>query len=231
MAWWGENFVKTPWMKCNNNQLFYCMLLFLVACRGQPKTLTLPFYNTPDFTPQWLAASDKNLSSIHTIKAFSFTNQDGKMISTKNVAHKIYVANFFFTTCGSICPRMMANLQKIQQAFATDNNVQLLSFSVLPEVDSVARLKKYALQRSIDGNKWWLLTGNKDSIYNLARRSYFADEALGYNKGSNEFLHTENFILVDGKSRIRGVYNGTQQSETDKLIEHIKLLEKEALDD
>ena len=120
---------------------------------------------------------------------------------------------------------MMNNLKKVQQAFTNDSNVLILSHSVLPETDSVTRLKKYAERMGIDGKKWWLLTGDKESIYTLARKSYYADEELGYNKSSNEFLHTENCVLIDQKGRIRGVYNATLELEIDKLIEHIKLLE------
>lgn len=202
---------------------------FLVQGRSNEKAkeASLPFYNTPDFTPQWIAASDKSYASIHTIAPFSFSNQNGETITNKSVAGKTYVANFFFTTCGSICPKMNGNLEKVQAAFEGDNNVMILSHTVMPEADSVQRLAQYASLHNINSNQWWLLTGNKDDIYKLARQSYFADEELGYNKGSNEFLHTENCILVDKHGRIRGVYNGTLELEINKLIEHIKLLEKE----
>lgn len=213
----------------------YLLLLLAVASvvliqskSGMPKKeAPLPFYNTPDFTPRWIATTDKEYSSIHTIALFHFFNQNGKEITNKNVEGKIYVANFFFTKCGSICPKMKGNLEKVQAAFASDKNVMILSHTVMPEADSVQKLAEYARRNNINNEQWWLLTGSKDEIYKLARQSYFADEELGYNKGSNEFLHTENCILVDKHGRIRGVYNGTLELEMNKLIEHIRLLEKE----
>jgi protein SCO1/2 len=164
---------------------------------------------------------------IHTIAPFSFINQNGKTITNKNVEGRIYVANFFFTNCTSICPKMMNNLKKVQQAFSNNKDVLILSHSVLPETDSISRLAAYANKFGISSRQWWLLTGNKDQIYKLARKSYFADEEIGYNKNSTEFLHTENCILVDKKERIRGVYNGTLELEMNKLIEHIKILQLE----
>jgi protein SCO1/2 len=122
---------------------------------------------------------------------------------------------------------MMGNLADVQQAYLHDNRVLILSHTVTPTRDSVPVLFKYAADHHIDNKKWWLLTGNKDMIYNLARKAYFADEATGYNKSSNEFLHTENLILVDQLGRIRGVYNGTLKLEVANLINHIKLLEAE----
>lgn len=197
-------------------------LLFCFSCR-EKLVQHLPYYNTPDFTPEW---QENTLSNKHTIGAFQLMNQDGKRISDQHMAGRICVANFFFTTCGSICPKMMGNLKKLQKDF-TASEVLILSHSVLPEVDSVARLKKYEERMGIDGRNWWLLTGNRDSIYRLARQSYFADEETGYNKDSQAFLHTENCVLVDKKGRIRGVYNATLPLEIDKLEEHIRLLQRE----
>jgi protein SCO1/2 len=179
------------------------LMLFLFSCGEKKEKIRLPFYNTPDFTPQWISEI-KNNASIHTIAAFSFIDQNGKQVTNKNVEGKIYVANFFFTTCGSICPKMMNNLKKVQTAFP-NSNVLILSHSVLPGTDSVSRLKKYESRMAIDGTRWWLLTGNKEAIYTMARRSYFADEEIGYTKGGDEFLHTENCVLIDGKGRIRGL--------------------------
>jgi protein SCO1/2 len=187
---------------------------------------TLPVFNTPDFTPLWPEDKKPGVQD-HTIGSFSLTSQEGKPITEKNVRGKIYVANFFFTTCGSICPRMMTNLKKLALAFQKDTNVLLLSHSVLPEVDSVSRLQAYARRMDISSGQWLLLTGDKEQIYTLARRAYFADEELGYNRDSNEFLHTENCLLIDRLGRIRGVYNATLELEIDKLIKHVRLLEEE----
>lgn len=208
-------------------KFFHLILFLLLISCNQIQKKRLPFYNSPDFTPRWLASTDKEYTSIHTIAPFSFINQNGKTITNKNVEGRIYVANFFFTNCTGICPKMMNNLKKVQQAFSNNKDVLILSHSVLPETDSISRLAAYANKFGISSRQWWLLTGNKDQIYSLARKSYFADEEIGYNKNSNEFLHTENCILVDKKGRIRGVYNGTLELEMNKLIEHIKILQLE----
>ena len=205
---------------------FSLLVIVLVLCSCKQLSKELPFYNTPDFTPQWISVTDKKYNSIHAIAPFSFLNQNGENITNKNVEGKICVANFFFTTCTSICPKMMNNLKKVQQAFLNSKDVVILSHSVLPETDSVQRLSAYAKRFNINSDQWWLLTGNKDEIYQLARKSYFADEETGYNKNSNEFLHTENCVLIDQKGRIRGVYNATLELEMNKLIEHIKILQE-----
>ena len=209
------------------NWLILFTSLFCFSCKEKEDASQLPFYNTPDFTPQWLSVNDKDYNAIHTIAPFSFTDQTGRTITNAFVYGKIYVANFFFTTCGSICPKMTFHLKKVQDAFTNATDVMILSHSVLPEVDSIAKLKEYEEQMGINGKQWLLLTGSKDKIYSLARQSYFADEEIGFNKRSNEFLHTENCVLVDKKGRIRGVYNATLELEINKLIEHIKLLQKE----
>jgi protein SCO1/2 len=201
--------------------------LLLAGCFSKQPEKVLPFYNTPDFTPQWLASADKEYSSVHTIAPFKLNNQQGTIITNKNVEGKIYVANFFFTKCTGICPKMNNNLKKIADAFVTNPDVLILSHTVMPEADSIARLAKYGEREGIDVKKWWLLTGDKNEIYTLARQSYFADEELGYNRNSNDFLHTENAVLVDRKGRIRGVYNATLALEMDKLVQHINLLLKE----
>ena len=201
------------------------LLTILTACSTPKTNNALPFYNTPDFTPVWLGPDDAGYNAIHTIYPFSLTNQLGETITDKQVKGHIYVANFFFASCGSICPRMMDNLNDVQQAFKNDDAVRMLSHSVTPERDSVPALFKYAAIHHIDNHKWWLLTGNKDAIYTLARKAYFADDETGYNKTTNEFLHTENVLLIDKHGRIRGVYNGTIKLEMVNLINHIKLLE------
>ena len=174
--------------------------------------------------PHWLSANDAAYRSIHTITPFRFTNQYGHVITDKEVAGKIYIASFFFTKCGGICPRMMENLQIVANAYINNPDMLLLSHSVTPDTDSVPQLAHYALEHHINSKQWWLLTGNKDSIYRLARRSYFADEETGYAKDSKSFLHTENAVLIDRKGRIRGVYNATLPLEMQKLTEHIQWL-------
>ncbi|OJJ17294.1 SCO family protein [marine bacterium AO1-C] len=186
----------------------------------------LPYYTTPDFTPRWEAELKEPLKKLHRIAPFQFTNQLGQKVANKDLAGKIYVANFFFTTCPSICPKMTTNLFAVQQAFNKDQSIKLVSYSVMPWFDSVPMLKKYAAKNHVDNEKWHLLTGEKDKIYEIARQSYFAEKGIGLTKSNNEFLHTENVFLIDGEGHIRGVYNGTLPLEMERLIEDVKILKK-----
>ena len=208
------------------NNLFI-ILLILVGCKSKQTTLPLPFINKPDFTPEWIEKTAASYSSIHRIPAFSFTDQDGKTVTEKTVDGKIYVANFIFTRCGSICPKMTSNMGTLQEKFKNDPEVLLLSHSVTPEMDSLPVLKKYATERGVISGKWHLLTGSKDDIYRLAKKEYYAGDTIGYYQTGNEFLHTENFILIDKQRRIRGVYNGTLPLEMERLMEDIGELKKE----
>lgn len=199
--------------------------LCILSCK-QTKEASLPFFNTPDFTPAWISPSDDGYRRIHTIPSFSFIDQDGNNITDRDVEGKIVVADFFFTRCSGICPKMTTNMSKVAGAFK-EEDITILSHSVTPGYDSVPLLKKYATTKSITNSNWHLLTGDKEAIYSIARKGYFADERTGYNKDTTEFLHTENFILVDKHKRIRGAYNGTIELEVDQLIQHIRLLMKE----
>ncbi len=211
--------------------IIHCSLLIvLAACNHQPKELPLPFINKPDFTPEWIDKTDSGYKNIHTIPAFSFTDQDGKTITEKTVDGKIYVADFIFTRCGSICPTMTTNMGILQQKFKNDNNVLLLSHSVTPDIDSVSVLKKYAEKKGIISGKWHLLTGSQEQIYSLAKKQYYASDTIGYYQTGNQFLHTENFLLIDKHRRIRGVYNGTLPLEMERLADDIVTLEKEGND-
>lgn len=206
------------------------LLLLLVACTSQPDRTTrpLPYYNTPDFTPLFFDnARDVAKKISHTISPFAFTDQAGKCITDKAITGKIHVANFIFTRCGSICPIMTKHLKLAQEAFRNDSSVVLLSYSVTPWIDSVPRLNTFARANGIDSPNWHLLTGNKAAIYTLARQSYFAEEDLGFNKDSTEFLHTEHVLLIDKNKRIRGIYNGTLQLEAEQLVKDIEQLKKE----
>ena len=206
---------------------FLIVLVLIAGCKSNPAPLPLPFINKPDFTPEWIEKKEASYTSIHRIPAFSFINQDGEKVTEKTVEGKIYVADFIFTRCAGICPKMTANMGILQEKFKNDPAVLLLSHSVTPEMDSVPILKKYAMARGVVSGKWHLLTGNKDDIYRLAKKEYFAGDTIGYYQAGNEFLHTENFILVDQHRRIRGVYNGTLPLEMERLIEDIGELKKE----
>ena len=203
------------------------ILFILNGCINKPKELGLPFINKPDCTPEWINTNEAAYKSIHQIPAFSFINQDGQTVTEKSVEGKIYVVDFIFTRCASICPKMTRNLKMVQDSFDMNEDVLLLSHSVTPEMDSVPILKKYAVANGIKSEKWHLLTGSQDSIYRLAKKEYFAGDTIGYYQTGNEFLHTENVILVDRKRRIRGVYDGTLEIEIQVLIEDIKTLIKE----
>jgi protein SCO1/2 len=209
-------------MKAVSAMLAVCLFY---ACTK--KEDTLPFFNTPDFTPEWISKSDDAYTHIHTVPAFNFIDQEGKHIQQSNVSNKIYVADFFFTKCTGICPKMTNNMSKVSDAFAADKDVMILSHSVTPEKDTVSVLKNYAMAKNITNPNWHLLTGEKTEIYSIARNGYFADRRTGYNKDTSEFLHTENFILVDKQRRIRGIYNGTIELEVEQLIKHIRLLKEE----
>lgn len=197
------------------------------AQTSSAKVEGLPYYTAPDFTPQWIPGRSKQLDTIHTIASFSFTDQNGNTITDNTVADKIYVADFFFTACPGICPKLTKSLKMVQDAFVNDDDIILLSHSVTPDKDVPAVLKKYAVNYEVNDKRWHLLTGNKDSIYNIARKSYFADEDLGMQKKSSDFLHTENILLIDRHRHIRGVYKGTSPAEMNNLIADIKILKEE----
>lgn len=204
------------------------ILVGFSGCTEKGTSLKLPFYNSPDFSPIFISGSDQSLQRIsHTIDNFSFTDQNGNQVTQKDIEGKIHVASFIFTSCGSICPVMVKNLKLVQEQFRQDTNVVLLSYSVTPWIDSVTRLRKYAVANGIESINWHLLTGNRGEIYKLARQSYFAEEDIGFTKDSTEFLHTEHILLVDKTKRIRGIYNGTLQLEAEQLINDIKELQKE----
>jgi protein SCO1/2 len=216
---------------------FLCSLFMLMACNNSSNSISnvktgspvpLPFFNVPDWTPAWINKEDSGYAKIHSIPAFSFKDQEGVDITEANVEGKIYVANFFYTKCRGICPKMTTNMSFLQEAFKNDSTIVLLSHSVTPELDSIAVLKKYAILNKVDSKKWHLLTGDKNEIYTLAKQQYFAGDSVGFYQTGNEFLHTENFILVDQKRRIRGVYNGTLLLEIDRIKEDIQTLKLEA---
>lgn len=188
----------------------------MLACSQEEK---VPYYNTADLTPSW-----KNSDEKHTIADFSFTNQNGTTVTNSTFEGKYYVASFFFTVCPGICPKINANMKTVADRYAENDMVKFISHSVTPYVDSVPKLKEYAEMHHINSSQWHLVTGGKAEIYKLARRSYFAEEEIGFNADSTEFLHTERFVLIDKNKQIRGVYNGTVALEMERLITDIDLL-------
>lgn len=208
--------------KSCNHLAFLALFILLFACGKSPTSL--PYYNTPDLTPIWLSEEEAADTELHTIAEFSFTDQDGNVVNSESFKGKIYVANFFFTSCPTVCPAMTSNLLRVQKAFENDNDVKLVSHIVMPRMDDSKRLKEYEESFGIMNGKWYLVTGNASEVYRLARQSYFAEEEPGYNLDSTQFLHTEHALLIDTKGHLRGVYNATLPLEITRLIEDIKIL-------
>ena len=189
----------------------------------QPKVI-LPIYS-PNMVSQELV--DENIRYIkkyHRIADFSLTNQNGEKITQKNYENKIYIADFFFTTCPAICPIMTDNMTYLQEKLLKNKNILLASFSVTPDIDNVEVLKDYALEKGVLSYKWNLLTGDKKMIYDLARKSYLVVKNDG-DGGKYDMIHTENFVLVDKEKRIRGFYDGTSKEQMKKLLNDVEILE------
>lgn len=198
------------------------IILSILCCackenKSQQSIHKLPYFNSSDFTPEW-----KN--GVHKIPAFSFTNQDSLTVNNKTFEGKIYIADFFFTSCSGICPKLTKNMSSLQEAYKNDTEIMLLSHTVMPWRDSIPVLKVYANMNNVDNNKWHLVTGNKEELYSIAQNGYFADEDFIKTQDASNFIHTENFILVDKKGYIRGVYNGTLEVDVDRLKRHVEIL-------
>jgi protein SCO1 len=204
-----------------NIVVFIAICLF-ISCKQEVRKL--PYYDTADFTPKWQLPE---MDTFHTIRNFKLIDQNGAAFSEKDIAGKICVADFFFTICPGICPKMTISMADLQKDFIKDDDVLLLSHSVTPESDSVSVLKKYAENKEVQYKKWRLLTGDKEEIYDLGRKYYFVEEDLGLKKDSDEFLHTENFILIDKRRHIRGIYNGLDPNSIATLSKDIKVLKEE----
>jgi len=201
--------------------IFVPIIYFLVKPKSQ-----LPVYNPVDVNPRLVDDSVKNISRDHRIGDFHLINQDGDSISSKDFEGKIYIADFFFTRCQTICPIMAINMAELQEFYKEDDELKFLSHSVTPIIDSVSVLHDYAEKnRAIDG-KWEITTGDKRHIYELARKSYFAvlDEGDG---GAQDFIHTEQFVLIDKAKQIRGFYDGTDATELDRIKKDIEILKSE----
>ncbi|SHI57222.1 SCO family protein [Pseudozobellia thermophila] len=198
------------------------VIVYLFFNALQPKK-TLAIYQPSMVNPELVDTTIQYVKKYHTIADFSLVNQNGDTITQDDYDGKIYVADFFFTTCPTICPIMTKNMADIQEQIKDDPEVLLLSHSVTPQIDSVAQLKKYAIEKGVDDSKWNLVTGDKKQIYELARKSYLAVKDDG-DGGPYDMIHTENFILVDKERRIRGFYDGTKKEEVDQLLEDLALL-------
>lgn len=190
------------------------------------KEKVLKIYQPADINPKLVDTSKQGVKKDHTIADFSLVNQRGENFTQSVFDDKIYVANFFFATCPTICPIMSSHFSDLQNTFMDDSKVMFISYSVTPDIDSVAVLAEYGERYGTNPDKWILATGDKKEIYNIARKSYFAvlDEGDG---GVQDFIHTENMILVDSKSRIRGYYDGTSTADMERLEDEIRILLKE----
>ena len=186
----------------------------------------LPIYQPADVSTELVDSTIQHKIKYHKIADFSLINQNGDTITQETYKDKIYGADFFFTTCQTICPIMTDNMVDIQKEIKNDDEVMLLSHSVTPKIDSVAQLKRYAIKKGVIDSKWNLVTGDKGEIYRLARKSYLAvkDDGMPDDYG---MVHTENFMLIDKKRQIRGYYDGTKKDEIKRLLQDLKTLKKE----
>lgn len=201
--------------------IIICFIL-CVSCKYESKE-KLPILNPSDFRIELVDSKLRDVSENHTVSDFSLVNQNGEEITQEDYEDKIYVVDFFFTQCKTICPIMTDNMVKIQNTFVDNEAIKMLSLSVTPEIDSVPVLRTYADKKGVIDGKWNITTGSKKHIYKLARESYFATLDKG-DGGLQDFIHTTHFVLVDHKKRIRGVYDGTDNKSVDKLIKDIEIL-------
>ncbi len=198
--------------------LLFPVILWLVLVTGHNHFNTLPILGP-------IQVNEKGDTSYHAIPAFTFINQNGDSVGSKQVDDQIYVANFFFASCKTVCPKMNEQMGKVQYAFKEEKNFHILSFTVDPERDSVSVLASYAEKMHADNSKWWFLTGDKAAIYDIARDGFLVPAAEG--KTKDDFFHSQDIILIDKQKHIRGVYDGLDPAEMDSLVDHAKLLFQE----
>ena len=204
-----------------------CSFLFFILFSCNKNDVELPYYNSPSFDPIFLNHDDSVEKLVtHKIEDFILINERGNYFGSKNLHGTIHVANFIFTSCTHICPKMTTNMVEVERKFKNNSDVNLVSFTVTPWLDSPDVLKRYKEEFTLNSKNWHFLTGEKNEIYTLARKSYFAEEEIGFTKDSADFLHTEHFLLVDKNFRIRGIYNGTLSLEMEQLIKDIDILKK-----
>ena len=179
----------------------------------------LPIFGEKEYE----AKNGKTDTTFHTIQNFSFINQDGKTVTEKDFEGSVYVTDFFFTTCHTICPIMSTQMERVASNFKGNPEVKFLSHTVDPEIDTVEQLKAYAIKHNADSKQWMFVTGEKKDLYEIARTGYLLDASQG-NGGPDDFIHTQNFALIDKDKRIRGYYDGTDSTQMNQLIKDIDLL-------
>lgn len=220
--------------------VFFGFLICNICCKSETKkekrkvietarVESLPYFGDKTFTPKWLTPGSEEEKNFHKIPPFNLTNQLGEEVTLDTFNDKLMVVDFFFTSCPGICLKMTANMTLIQDEFKNDSEVSILSHSVTPTIDSVSVLQDYAKKYDVINNKWHLVTGNKQEIYTLGREHYFVENDLGELKSVDDFLHTENFLLIDKNKHIRGIYNGLNRASIAQLIIDIKALKKEVI--
>ena len=218
--------------------LVLVILIVTVSCKEEIKkeniqvaetsrVAYLPYYGEASFTPNWLTPGTVEELTFHKIPDFELINQLGDTITQITFEDKIYITDFFFTSCPGICPKMTGNMVKLQEEFKEDSDVLFLSHSVTPTIDTVDELQKYAEEYGVIATKWHLVTGDKTAIYNLGRNEYFVENDLGEPKDIDDFLHSENFLLIDKNKHIRGIYNGLNRASMAQLIIDVKALKEE----
>jgi protein SCO1/2 len=201
---------------------------FLLQGGSEPKSPKI--LNPIDLNPETVDQDLLQVGQGHTIGEFSFQNQDGKSVGLNDVKGKVFVAEYFFTTCQTICPIMNNQMQRVQQVFMNEMDFSILSFTVNPEVDTVEQLKRYAVEHNAKSGKWHFLTGKKEKLYAVARNYFFLlkkSEVENQGDVGTDFIHTNNFVLIDRNQRIRGYYDGTNSKEVDKLIQDARIILKE----
>lgn len=205
--------------------------IIAVAYYFNTKSKSLPIFSPWQVNPE-LVDEDVRMKSKHRVSYFSLPDQNGNLTDSTFTEGKIHVADFFFTTCQTICPIMSGKMSDVASRFNPDEDLRFLSFSVIPEEDSVEVLNAYAKAYGINYDQWRLLTGEKETIYELARKSYFTLKPAEVGEGdggTSDFIHTNNFVLVDSKQRLRGYYDGTSDAEMERLVDDLEnLLEEEA---
>jgi protein SCO1/2 len=213
---------------------------FFTSCKNTDKKISpikketsrvayLPYYSDESFTPHWLNPNSEEAKEFHKIPNFKLIDQLGDTISQDTFNDKIYITDFFFTSCPGICPKMTESMLNLQEKYVDDSEILFLSHSVTPSIDSVSVLKDYADERGIIANKWYLVTGDKNEIYDLGRNQYFVENDLGVPKDINDFLHSENFLLIDKEKHIRGIYNSLNRASIKQLLVDVEALKKEYL--
>lgn len=202
---------------------------FMLKNDAQPKH-QLPVFNPIDLDESMVSTDQQGIGYGHKIKPFRFLDQDSNWISSDIIKGKIWVAEYFFTTCKTICPKMNELMKNVQRTYSDDPQVKIMSFTVDPETDTPSQLKRYAEDHQYNPNQWYFLTGDKKDLYQFARQSIFVlkpAEAANLGDAGSDFIHTNNFVLIDQEGRIRGYYDGTKEKEVNQLIADIRLLKDE----